>query len=246
MVPTTPDACDVVILCGGLGTRLRAVVPDRPKPMAAIDGVPFLSLLVEHVASFGFRRFVLCVGHKAEVIASHFHADSGDLSVVLSREESPLGTGGALWNARERIQGSTFVAMNGDSFCPVDYPAFLTFHAARSATATIAVTPVENAAEYGTVNVSEHNHVLSFAEKSGRNQEGLVNAGVYAFETKVLDEVDRPMPFSVERDIFPHLAEEGTLSAWKSDGPLLDIGTAERYHHAQSRLLPLMKSGRPE
>jgi len=208
--------------------------------MAAIDGVPFLSLLVEHIASFGFRRFVLCVGHKAEVIESHFHTGSGDLSVVLSREESPLGTGGALWNAREKIQGNTFVAVNGDSFCPVDYPSFLEFHASQSAAATIAVTPVKDAAEYGTVNISEQDRILSFAEKSGRKEEGLVNAGVYAFETKVLDELDWPMPFSVERDVFPRLATTGTLSAWKSDGPLLDIGTAERYHHAQSRLVPLM------
>ena len=241
MPPIQPEACDVVILCGGLGTRLRAVVADRPKPMAAIDGVPFLCLLVEHLASFGFRRFVLCVGHKSEVIESHFHAGSGNLSVVLSREESPLGTGGALWHAREKIQGRTFVALNGDSFCPVDYPAFLEFHASRSATATITVTPVKDAAEYGTVNVSNRDRVLSFAEKSGLRQEGLVNAGVYAFETRVLEEVDRPTPFSVERDIFPHLAETGTLSAWKSDGPLLDIGTAERYRDAQSRLAPLMQ-----
>jgi len=241
LAPRMTQPCDVVILCGGAGTRLRDVVADRPKPMADVSGMPFLSLLIEHIASFGFRRFVLCVGHKSEVIESYFRSGCGDVSIVLSREQAPLGTGGALWNARPMIHGRTFVALNGDSFCPVDYPCCLQFHAARSASATIAVTPVRDAAEYGTVEVADQGRIASFGEKS-RREKGLVNAGVYAFETEVLDRLTWPVPFSLERDVFPCMAANGRLSGWRTAGPLLDIGTPERYRDAQSRLIPLMRN----
>lgn len=239
------EACDVMVLCGGLGTRLRKVVADRPKPMADIDGAPFLSRLLEHVSSHGFQRFILCVGHKSDVIESHFRRSCGDLSVVLSNEESPLGTGGAIWNARTLIKSRTFLALNGDSFCPVDYAGMLEFHSACRSSATLAVAPIQEAGEYGTVLLADNGRINAFAEKSGRQEPGLVNAGVYAFQTDLLDQVLIPPPFSLERDVFPHVAERGSLWAWKTSGPLIDIGTPERYLDAQTRLTTLMSARKP-
>jgi len=257
---------DVVILCGGMGTRLREVVSDRPKPMAAIGGKPFLQLLVEHVASFGFRRFILCAGYMAETIEKWVSGvgyrdgggqrpevgsqksevggretgSGGRIGVIVSREDKPLGTGGALWNATPLINGEMCVVLNGDSFCAVDYNAFIARHRETGAAATVAVTGLEDAGDYGTVNLDGSGRITGFIEKTGARQKGLVNAGVYAFDMSVL-RGSRPQDrFSLERDVFPRLAAEGRLFGWNTPAPLLDIGTPERYSEAQSRLVGLM------
>ena len=87
--------CDVIILCGGLGTRLRAVLDDRPKPMAPIDGRPFLDLIVEHVTAYGFYRFIFCTGHMGEWIANHFR-DRTEITAVISRNHETLVAWGSV------------------------------------------------------------------------------------------------------------------------------------------------------
>ena len=233
---------DVAILCGGLGTRLRSVLRDRPKPMATIEGTPFLVLLAEHLAARGFRRFVFCVGYKAEMIESHFAKADSACEYLFSRELTPLGTAGALREARDKLRSELVLVLNGDSFCPVDYPAMLTFHREQQARATLAVAPMERAEEYGGVIVADEGHVVAFEEKRRSSGQRHVNAGIYLFRKGVVEALSDQVPLSLERQVFPGLVGNG-LFAFKVQGPLLDIGTPERYARAQAELLALMARG---
>lgn len=232
---------DVLILCGGLGKRLRAVLPDTPKPMADIAGKPFLQLLIEQTALFGFRRFVLCLGYKAEAIESFFSSAKLSYDIEFSRETQPLGTAGALWNARGMIRNDPFVVLNGDSFCGVDLPKMIEFHGVNCADVTMAVVPVGQAGEYGRVMIDPDGRVASFLEKDRQMTESWVNGGVYVCRRQFVDSLGRRMPSSLEQDIFPSLARAGALFAYRAKGPLLDIGTPERYEHARKRLLAAMR-----
>jgi len=162
------------------------------------------------------------------------------VEVIVSREDKPLGTGGALWNARGLLGSGTCVVLNGDSFCAVDFNGFLARHRSRGAAASVVVTELEDAGAYGTVILDGSGRITGFIEKTGARQRGLVNAGVYAFDTSLLRGSRRQDRFSLERDVFPGLAAEGRLFGWETPGPLLDIGTPERYSEAQSRLAGLM------
>lgn len=200
------SSTDVVILCGGLGTRLRPVVDDRPKPMADVGGRPFLELLVDHIASVGFRRFVLCCCHKAEFILSYFSQARTGYSIECSVEKEPLGTGGALVHALPMVKSDPVLVLNGDSFCDVDYSQVVAAHVSRSAAATVVIARVENASDYGTVHVSEGGTVLDFIEKRSAKVPGWINAGVYVFSGSALRGLSKSVPLSLERDVFPSLS----------------------------------------
>jgi NDP-sugar pyrophosphorylase family protein len=234
-----PANTDVAVLCGGLGLRLRAAVPDLPKPMAPVGEQPFLELLVARLARFGFRRFVLCAGFKAAAVASHF-ANRADVTVV--SESSPLGTAGALRNALPELASEHVLALNGDSFCRVDYAAMLQSHHARSADVTLAVAPVDEARAYGAVLAGPDGRVTAFREKepSGQAGKAWVNAGVYALRRSALAGLPATAPLSLETDVFPLWATSLRVFANPVEGPLLDIGTPERYERARRELPALM------
>lgn len=232
---------DVVILCGGLGSRLREVLPDTPKPMADIAGRPFLQLLIEQIALCGACRFVLCLGYKAEHIESFFRAARMPHEIVFSRESKPLGTAGALWNAKAMIRSDPFVVLNGDSFCGVDLPEMLVRHSSSGAEVTMAVTPIKQAGDYGRVVVDTGDRVSSFLEKDGQATESWVNGGVYVCRRGLVDGLGHQLPSSLEQDVFPSLVRNRRLFAYRARGPLLDIGTPERYERARQHLLAAMR-----
>lgn len=232
--------CDVVILCGGLGKRLRSVVSDRPKPMAEIGGKPFVQILIEHIASFGFHRFVLGAGYKADMIASHFRSVSLPLEIEVSVEDQPMGTGGGLKHVCDLLKAETVLVLNGDSFCNVDYIMMVAEHRARNADATVAVTPVPDAGAFGSISLDADGLVTSFDEKKTGGQ-GLVNAGVYVFRKCVVESLPPTVPLSLEKDIFPELTRRRQLYAHVVEGPLLDIGTPDNYGRAQQSLQAMMR-----
>jgi len=120
--------CDALIVCGGLGTRLQAVVSDRPKGLATISGRPFLDILVEELLQQGFDRLIFCTGHGSDQVAAHYSGRSGE-QFVFSAEDHPLGTGGAVRNALPHVRSDPFAVVNGDSFCRVAYADLFAFHA---------------------------------------------------------------------------------------------------------------------
>lgn len=211
-----------MILCGGLGTRLGAVVADRAKPMADVGGRPFLRLLVDWLEGAGFARFVLAVGHRADTVRACFKGPR----FLFSEEASPLGTAGALKRAAPLCRPGTLLVLNGDSYCPLDLVALLAAHRRAKALATIAVAPAGERRDGGIVEFSADGRVTAFREKAAATGASpFINAGVYALEPEALAAVPAGRPCSLERELFPALAR---LYAFPVDAPLYDIGTPER------------------
>jgi D-glycero-alpha-D-manno-heptose 1-phosphate guanylyltransferase len=229
-----PQEIPVLLLVGGLGTRLRPVLSGKPKPLAPIGNISFLELLLLQLRSHGFRNIVMCTGFQAEQIQQEFGTgDKWNLSIGYSQETSPLGTAGAIKFAQHFIQqASEFLVMNGDSFLELDLNELLRFHSACGGWASLAVRRVPDAARYGTVEVNKQNQVVRFSEKRGMNESGIINGGVYVFKRGVLQCVPDG-PCSLEKDVLPVLLEHGVY-ALEQNGMFIDIGTPEDYARAQT------------
>jgi len=223
-----------LLLVGGRGTRLRSVIASAPKPLAPIGKKSFLELLVKQLHHQGFARLVMCCGYLADQIEDQFgDGRDWDVAIEYSRELAPLGTAGALRLARPFLEGeSEFVVMNGDSFLQLDFAQLLHFHRDRKSFVTMAVVPVENAERYGTVRVDAHQRVVGFAEKTGSQKPGVINAGVYVFGQEIFERIPEG-PASLERDVFPAALKEG-IFAFEQKGLFIDIGTPEDYARAQA------------
>ncbi|HBE87793.1 MAG TPA: galactokinase [Elusimicrobia bacterium] len=226
---------DAVILCGGKGTRLRAVVPDRPKPMAAVGGKPFLELLMDYAAGYGFVRFVLCAGYMGEMIRAYFAARVLPYEVTVAIETEPLDTAGAIKNAEGLIKTGRFLAMNGDSMVRADLKALADFHESKRPLASLAAAKKEDASAFGTLSVGADGKLLAFREKAAAAS-GLVNAGIYILEKDALGLVPAGKKYSLERDLFPALAAKGAVNVFEVPGELIDIGTPEGYRQAGEKL----------
>lgn len=223
---------DAVILCGGLGSRLADVVSDRPKPMAQIGRRPFLDILIDYFSSFGFRRFVLCTGHRSQIIREHYGRRSDSLEFVISDEPSPLGTAGAVKNAEACIETNPFLVANGDSFCPVNLTEFFDFHLARRAVMSMAVVESGNRSDAGLVAVDDCQRIVGFEEKGSRRHGRYVNAGIYLFQKEILSLIPANTKYSLEYDLFPKLVCKDSF-AYICREPLIDIGTPARYELAK-------------
>lgn len=222
-----------VLLVGGLGTRLRSAVSSLPKALASVGDRPFLELLVWQLARQGVSQLVMCTGYLAEQIEETLgDGDSFGVKIEYSREVVPLGTGGALKLAQRYMQHeSEFLVLNGDSFLQIDFSDLINFHQKHDGLATIAVVPVQNASRYGTVQVEADDRVLRFAEKTGDNVPGIINAGVYVFGSAIFTEIPEG-PTSLERDVFPNLLEQGVY-AFEQNRLFIDIGTPDDYGRAR-------------
>jgi mannose-1-phosphate guanylyltransferase len=224
----------VLLLVGGMGTRLQPVLPSTPKPLAPICGVSFLELLVLQLRSQGIRRIVMCTGHLADQIEEEF-GDGLKWGVVItySRESQPLGTAGAIRLAESYIPGvADFLVTNGDSFLELDFHQLIQFHRQHGGLTSMAVRRVPDAARYGTVKVDALNRVTGFSEKTGIQTPGIINGGVYVFRRDIFQHIPDG-PASLEKDVFPRILENGVY-ALEQHGMFIDIGTPEDYARAQA------------
>ena len=226
---------DAVILCGGLGTRLRSVLGAIPKVMAEINDKPFLDILVQYLKGQGVARIVLCTGHQAQLVESYFSSNPVGVDIGFSREEIRLGTGGALKNAKEKIKSDNFIVMNGDSLCKVDLSAFLEFHKAKRAVASIVVSEVKDASDFGGIEMNEDLSISAFREKESVAFGSYVNAGVYCFNKEAFSLMPDQNKFSLEYDLFPALVNKG-IYGFCVDKDFMDIGTPERLEKAKDTL----------
>jgi len=220
----------VVILCGGLGTRLRSEVSDRPKALAPVGEKPFLQLQIEALRDTGATRFVLCVGHMADHIEAAFGDGSAlGVRVDYSRDgDTLLGTGGALKRA-ENVFDPVAVVVNGDTHLAVDLVALVRAHQASGCAATLTLSRVPDASRFGTVEVNG-SRVLDFHEKAATGGPGLVNAGAYAISRELLARIPAGEVTSLERDVFPGALRAGVpLGAFVLEGAFTDIGTPDSY-----------------
>lgn len=224
-----------LILAGGLGKRLRAVVSDRPKAMALIKGKPFLEYQIRFLAGQGVKDVVLCLGYFYQQIMEYF-GDGQRFGVRLtySIEREPLGTGGAVKNAESQPK-QTFLVLNGDTYFEIDLRELLKAHREGGGLATLALVEVEDASRFGAVSLDSRGFVTSFAEKSSAGA-GLINGGIYVFEPSVLDYIPPRTKVSLEEEVFPALAERRLLRGHVARGYHIDIGTPESYAQAQREL----------
>lgn len=227
---------DALILAGGLGTRLAPVVSDRAKPVALVEGEPFLLHVLRHLArargSQEIRRAILCVGHQSESVRHALGDRAEGIEIAYSVEDKPLGTGGALRLAISRhAVSSPAIALNGDTFFAASIEKLLGHHASGRFDITMALARVADASRYGTVRV-ESGRAIAFEEK-GAGGPNWINGGIYALGKSALGRIaNGPEAFSLERDVLPEWAAAGRLGAFRSRARFIDIGIPEDYARA--------------
>ena len=232
------EEIDTVILCGGLGTRLKDLTKDLPKPMVDIHGQPFLDILINYASSFGLKRFILCSGYKAEVISKYYSEKRDDIEYVFSKEEFPLGTGGALVNATNLIRSKVFLGLNGDSICQVNLKNFYNFHLSKKAKASVALTSADDPGDYGCIAINENHEIIQFNEKSTFKPGGnLINTGIYLIDRDLIKSFPSNKKLSLEYDIFPEFTKK-TLHGYIDNAQLFDIGTPERLNKLKEHFQP--------
>lgn len=221
-----------IVLAGGLGTRLRGVVPDLPKPLAPVAGRPFLAIVLEQLRAQGFASAVLSVGYRHELIRSAFGDRFDGLALRYAVEDRPLGTGGAMrLAARDCSEPDVFV-LNGDTFAEVDFAAMLRAHRQAGAVLTVCAVEVADTTRYGRLLV-EDARIAGFAEK-GVAGAGLINAGIYLMRRELLLQPGLPEAFSFENDVLAAKLDELRPLAYATHGRFVDIGVPEDYARAQS------------
>jgi len=224
------------VLCGGLGTRLRPVLSDRPKSMAPVAGVPFLQLLLENLRSQGISEVILGTGYMAENIEAFFQkGENIGLRVRYSREAEPLGTGGALKLA-EPLLSDPVVVLNGDSYVEWSLAATVALFTKNEAAAVIVLQAVAEVSRYGSVTIESDGRVNEFVEKGTRTGAGLINAGVYLLRKEIVRALPVGEAISLERDVFPGLSGSKVYGL-VSDGLFIDIGIPADLQRAQTLLV---------
>ena len=224
-----------LILAGGQGTRLRSVVADRPKVLAPVAGRPFIKHLLQQLLDAGLREVILCTGYMAESVRIELGDNFGSMALKYSEEKEPLGTGGALRNALPFIaNGEEILVLNGDSFCESDIGALTKFHLSKGAIATIALRNVPDTSRYGQVELGPSEAVEIFAEKGDKRGSGLINAGIYLINDKIIRELPEGVALSLERDVLPQLIGKGLFGFRINAGRFIDIGTPESFSESQS------------
>lgn len=221
----------VVILAGGLGTRLRAVVSDRPKVLAEVGGRPFITYILDHLAAAGVSDVVMCTGYRGEQIRDALGEAYGPLRLRYSRETAPLGTGGALREALPLLRSDTSLVMNGDSFCDVELERVFDWHKRCGGPASIVLIEVADASRFGRVEVDEEGRLTRFTEKVPAAGPAWINAGLYLLERSLLAEIPAGRSVSLEREVFSGWIGRG-IFGYQHRGRFLDVGTPEALRSA--------------
>lgn len=232
------EQCTAVILAGGLGTRLRSVVADRPKVMAEVRGRPFLAYLLEQLAQSGFKHTVLCTGYLGEQIKATFGNTYSSLHLEYSQESSPLGTGGALQLALPFFQSEQVLVLNGDSFCNANLREFWAWYTdKKNPEASLVLTQVSDTQRYGRVQIDSSGKVLRFEEKGSAEGVGWINAGLYLLKSSTISTIPKNCAISLETEMFPRWINT-EFYGYCSLGQFLDIGTPESYAIADQFFRP--------
>ncbi len=215
-----------IILVGGLGTRLRALYPDRPKALVPVSGRPFMAWMLDWLRAHGIARAHLAAGHLAGMIVNWINEQNNPL-LTASQEPKPLGTGGGLLYALQHVADAELLVLNGDSFLPnLDLCDWLAQPLAPDVAGELAITRIEAPGRYGTVEFDAQHTITAFLEKADRPA-GWVNGGVYRLRRSALAPWPADTAVSLETEVFPALAKTGALRAHQTPQPLLDMGTPE-------------------
>jgi D-glycero-alpha-D-manno-heptose 1-phosphate guanylyltransferase len=227
---------EAIVLAGGMGTRLRAVVPDLPKPMAPVAGRPFLDILLAFLQAQGIERVILSTGYKAECIRAHFGAARGRLQIDYCHEDQPLGTGGAIQQALRLCRAGPALVVNGDTYLDIDLEPLCDLWA-RHPPPIIPGRAGADTARFGRVELHE-GRVTAFGA-AAQPGNGYINAGCYVLPQDLLQDWPGPASFSFERDYLQTRVGEREFRGHPTQAHFIDIGVPEDYARAQTELAGL-------
>ncbi len=227
---------EAIILAGGLGTRLRSAVPDLPKCLAPVRGRPFIGYVTDHFRREGIGRFIFALGYKRSFFDDFFRTDFPDGGYVVSAEEEPLGTGGAIRQACGLAKERSVLILNGDTFFRTQLDLLSTFHDSRESACTLNLKPMLDFDRFGVVELDGNGRVSQFREKQ-HYMTGLINGGVYALDREQFLREDLPPVFSFEKDYLEKFTHSRPFFGLVQDTYFIDIGIPEDYERAQNELL---------
>lgn len=221
---------EVIILSGGLGTRLRKRVPDLPKTLAPVAGKPFINFIVENLKNQGIQKFYFSLGYMHKTIVESVTSNFPEIDTEYIIEEEPLGTGGAIKNTLQYCKTDHVLVVNGDTMFQVNTFNLLKTHLDSKALCTLALKPMTHYNRYGTVVLSNH-QITAFKEKQ-YTEKGLINGGVYLINRNKFLSLPNEHKFSFETNFLEARVQEGSLSGYVEDGYFIDIGIPEDYEKA--------------
>lgn len=231
---------EVIILAGGLGTRLRSVVSDIPKCMAPVCEKPFLHYLLVYLQKFPIDRVILSLGYKHEVVTEWIEKNYFPFTIAFSIEDEPLGTGGAIKKAMNEVISDNVFILNGDTFFNVDLNQFNKEHIGSSSLLSIALKPMINFNRYGIVRTDSENRITDFKEKD-YYETGQINGGVYLLNVDADCFKNLPEKFSFETEILQPEVKNGQSFGFIHDDYFIDIGIPEDYSKANVDFKMLFK-----
>lgn len=220
-----------IVLAGGMGTRLKSVVNNVPKPMALVAGKPFITYVLNQLYDFGIQHVVLSVGYKYEVIQAYFGKQFKGMKIDYSVEETPLGTGGGIREAMKFVDGKTALVLNGDTYFDVDLIHFIHFHQKGNYALSMALRFVESTDRYGAVMVDDQK-IIGFVEKNKSAQGGFINAGIYLVDKEVFIKNSPKGVSSFETEYLQPKYEKFAFGGFRNEGYFIDIGIPEDYQKA--------------
>jgi D-glycero-alpha-D-manno-heptose 1-phosphate guanylyltransferase len=224
---------EAIVLAGGLGTRLKSVVQDVPKPMALVNGRPFLEYILNFLNKNGIEKVILSVGYKKEQIINHFKDKYLNLNIKYAIEDKPLGTGGAIINALTFIESDKFFIINGDTLFDINLEQmFSFFESLNDIDLLIALKKLENAKRYGKVIIDNNYRIIDFIEK-GELSKGLINGGIYLLKKRIFENISFPTVFSFEKDFLEKYYNQLNFYGLPFNNYFIDIGVPEDYKRAQ-------------
>jgi mannose-1-phosphate guanylyltransferase len=231
-----------LILAGGFATRLRPLSCTRPKILFPIVNKPLLEWTLERLTKNNIKEVIMAVNYQTEIAIKQHKIQKCGAHISYSHDplRKPLGTGGPIKKAEKQIgHDSPFLVLNGDVFADVNYREILKLHEEKSAVATIALHKVEDPSRYGVAEIAGDNHIKRFIEKPPQKDAptNLINAGVYALSPEIFEYIPDGRTVSMEREVFPKLAEKGVLYGYIHDGLWMDIGKPEDYMEINKILL---------
>ncbi|MEM3622756.1 MAG: NDP-sugar synthase [Candidatus Bathyarchaeia archaeon] len=223
-----------VILAGGFATRLRPLSCTRPKILFPIVNKPLLEWILERIAKNNIKEVIMAVNYQTEIAIKQHRIQKYGVHISYSHDplRRPLGTAGPIKKAEKQIgHDSPFLVLNGDVFADVNYKEILKVHEEKGAVATIALHQVEDPSRYGVTELTEDNRIKRFIEKPQPKEAptNLINAGAYVLNPEIFEYIPHGKAVSMEREVFPKLAEKGMLYGYVHDGLWMDIGKPEDY-----------------
>lgn len=229
---------DVIILAGGLGTRLRSVVADLPKPMAEVGGKPFLWYILNSLQLAQVKHIYLAVGYKYDAIKDYFGDHFKGVNIIYSVENEPLGTGGGIKQALKLCTEEEVLILNGDTMFNVNHDQLLNFHRSHNAQLSLALKPMQKPSRYGSVQLDKDSTVKAFREKDENLEFGLINGGVYFANRSIIDLFPEQEKCSFEQDILEEYVNRSFFKGMSVNSMFIDIGIPIDYAKAQKLFKP--------